>query len=114
MSTVFVNSHLGRAVAFRLPGERQLVIYGTNRPLVGLEMGQLPIGAAYTQEVDQDDWAYVKKTYADLEPLKNGLIYASSDRASAAKQAAEKSELRHGFEPVESASVKVKPAKAGK
>lgn len=110
--TVIVASNHVKTLVFRLPGGRRVSIAGNTAGLVGLPKGQVPAGAYGFTEVAKADWDYIKAGWADFEPIKNGLLFAASDRGRAEDEAKEKAALRNGHEPVEPASAKTEAAKA--
>lgn len=80
--------------------EHTVEFYGNANYLVGKEMGILPIGAyGLTPNVDRDDWEWIKTNHKDNGLIKNGLLFAETS-SKARDAAAERKDLRHGYEPV--------------
>lgn len=79
--------------------EHTVEFYGNANYLVGKEMGILPIGAyGLTPNVDREDWEWIKKNHKDNGLIKNGLLFAETSQ-KARDAAAERKDLRHGYEP---------------
>lgn len=102
--TVVVCSNYPRDLKFMVPDSRgkyqPIVIKGNAVNLVGRDKGIIPIGAyGITTGVPKDAWDWVMKNRPDDEFLKRGLVFASTP-ANARKEAEERSNLRHGYEPI--------------
>jgi hypothetical protein len=109
---VFVALNRASGLKFVMPDGRRVEIAGNAAHLKGLEKGKLPIGAFGLTPVAADDWEYIKETYGALALFKNGLIFAAERKDYALDEAEEKSELRHGLEPVAPEDMKTTPAAA--
>ncbi len=90
-----------QGIKFNLPNNRYVIIKGNAANLKGLKSGILPDGGFGMTVIDRQDWEYIKKTYSTMNVFKNGLIFASNDKASAARQSNEHDEIKSGMEPVE-------------
>lgn len=90
-----------QGIKFNLPNNRYVIIEGNAANLKGLKSGILPDGGFGMTVIDRQDWNYIKKTYSTLNVFKNGLIFSSNDKASAARQSKEHDEIKSGMEPVE-------------
>ena len=90
-----------QGIKFNLPNNRYVIIEGNAAHLKGLKSGILPDGGFGMTVIDRQDWNYIKKTYSTLNVFKNGLIFSSNDKASAARQSKEHDEIKSGMEPVE-------------
>lgn len=90
-----------QGIKFNLPNNRYVIIEGNAAHLKGLKSGILPDGGFGMTVIDRQDWEYIKKTYSTLNMFKNGLIFSSNDKASAAQQSKEHDEIKSGMEPVE-------------
>lgn len=90
-----------QGIKFNLPNNRYVIIEGNAAHLKGLKSGILPDGGFGMTVIDRQDWNYIKKTYSTLNVFKNGLIFSSDDKASAASQSKEYDEIKSGMEPVE-------------
>ena len=111
--TVTVCANIPRDIKFRVldnRGQEQIIlIKGNASKLRGLGSGILPIGAyGITANVPREAWEQIATIYRDDARFKNGLIFASSSR-NARSEAKERKDLRNGFEPIDSKSVKTKP-----
>ncbi len=90
-----------QGIKFNLPNNRYVIIKGNAANLKGLKSGILPDGGFGMTVIDRQDWEHIKKTYSTMNVFKNGLIFASNDKASAARQSNEHDEIKSGMEPVE-------------
>ncbi len=90
-----------QGIKFNLPNNRYVIIKGNAANLKGLKSGILPDGGFGMTVIDRQDWEHIKKTYSTMNVFKNGLIFASNDKASAARQSNEYDEIKSGMEPVE-------------
>lgn len=113
-ATVFVAVNYPQSVKFTVPDKNglpcDLVLNGNATELRGKEMGILPIGAYGVTEVDADAWTYIKRQYAGLPLIKNGLIFAvEKDERYARDAAAERKGERNGFEPIDPNRTNTKP-----
>ena len=80
---------------------QKIVIKGNGTHLKGLASGILAVGAyGITTNVPKEAWEQIKVRYQDDPRIKNGLIFAST-HSKARKEAAERSELRNGLEPID-------------
>lgn len=100
--TVALNRAMG--IQFTMPDGRTVVIEGNAAKLRGLEKGILPVGAYGLTQIAAADWEYIKKTYGQMDVIKNGLMFAAERKADAVDMADERAELRHGLEPVDVAA----------
>lgn len=98
---VFVCSHLHRGLLFDMPDGSRVRIGGVNDALRGKAKGIIATGGGVYTCISADAWAYISKTYAELDPIKHGLIYAEESASRAKAAIREKEELRDGFEPVD-------------
>ena len=103
--TVVVCSNWPTNHVFEVPDNRgnmqRIVIKGNGTHLRGLPSGILAVGAyGITTNVPKEAWEQIKVRYQDDPRIKNGLIFAST-HAKARREAAERSALRNGFEPVD-------------
>ena len=81
--------------------KRAIVFNGNATNLVGKDRGILPIGAyGVTLGVPREAWEWVKTHYQNMELIKNGLLFVSETR-NVRREAEERVDLRHGFEPVD-------------
>ena len=96
---VALNRPLG--LSFRLPDGRKVALNGNGAPLVGKEKGVLPVGTYGLTLINRDAWDYILKTYGEMKVFKNGLCFATNSRAESEQEAASRSDLRNGFEPVD-------------
>lgn len=80
---------------------REIVFKGNAGYLRGKESGILPVGGyGITTNVPAKAWEWLK-SHRPKDPLiKNGLIFASTAK-NARTEAKERTDLRHGFEPVD-------------
>jgi hypothetical protein len=97
-----------------MPDGRIVSIAGSNAGLRGQITGILPVGEFGYTEIAEQDWLYIKKTWAEWRLFKNGPIFAQTKVEGAKAEAKEKAELRHGFEPIDpEKGAKTEPAKDG-
>jgi len=101
---VFVALNHPHGILFKMPANRELVIEGNAAKLRGAEKGVLPVGAFGLTKVAAEDWEYIKKTYAQMRIFQSGLIFAQDHKDKAVDQAEERTEMRHGREPVDTAT----------
>ena len=112
--TVVVALCRAQALDFPMPDGRIVSIAGSNAGLRGQITGILPVGEFGYTEIAEQDWLYIKKTWAEWRLFKNGLIFAQTKVEDARAEAKEKAELRHGFEPIDpERQAKTEPMKAG-
>lgn len=90
-----------QGIKFKLPNNRSVIIAGNATHLRGQKAPVLPVGGFGMTTISTDDWQYIKKTYSTMQIFKSGLIFASSDTASAESQAKEHDEIKSGFEPID-------------
>lgn len=103
--TVVVCSNWPVNHVFEVPDNRgnmqRIVIKGNGTHLRGLPSGILSIGAyGITTNVPKEAWEQILVRYQDDPRIKQGLIFAST-HAKARKEAAERSDLRNGLEPID-------------
>jgi hypothetical protein len=110
--TVFVALNRASGLTFVMPDGRRVEIQGNAASLRGQGKGKLPVGAFGLTPVKADDWEYIKKAYGSLVLFKSGLLFAAERKDYALNEADEKSELRHGLEPVAPEDMKTSPAAA--
>ena len=112
--TVVVALCRAQGLDFPMPDGRIVSIAGSNAGLRGQITGILPVGEFGYTEIAEQDWLYIKKTWAEWRLFKNGLIFAQTKVEDARAEAKEKAELRHGFEPIDpERQAKTEPMKAG-
>lgn len=104
--TVTVCLNYPRNIKYYVPdrnGNKQAIIFNGNATnLRGKDRGVIPIGAyGVTLGVPKEAWDWIQTHYKDSELLKQGLLFASKTR-DVRKEAEERVDLRHGFEPVDS------------
>jgi len=100
-------------IDFRLKSGKTVRIAGNAGHLRGKETGVLPVGAFGFTMVPRAQWEELKAVYGRHPLFRNGLIYASSDRESAADEAADHAGTRSGFEPVDPERTETSPAPVG-
>lgn len=103
---VYVCSHLHRGILFDMPDGKRVRIGGVSDSLRGKAKGIIATGGGVYTKISADEWEYISKTFAELAPIKNGLIYAEDTAARAKAAIREKEELRDGFEPIDPAKTK--------
>lgn len=114
-STVFVAMNYPHNVKFTVPDRDgmmcEIELQGNATELRGKKMGILPVGAYGITEIDAGAWGYIKAKYAGLPLIRSGLIFATerSERYAQAA-AAERKDVRNGYEPVDPKKVTTKPA----
>lgn len=94
------------SVGCKLPSGLHLDHEGVRVTLNGSNSSSIIGGFGLTQ-VEQAFWDAWKKTHADFEPLKQGLIFAQEKENNARAEASDKQALENGFEGID-------PAKPGK
>lgn len=103
-STVLVAYNGVQAQAFDVPmsngTKKRIVIDGNNADLIGKARGELYAGGYGLTAVDKDAWDYIKTNYANWPPIKNGLMFASTEEKVNAEIKA-RTGLKNGFEPLE-------------
>lgn len=103
--TVTVCLNYPRNMKFYVPdkngNKRAIVFNGNATNLVGKDRGILPIGAyGVTLGVPREAWEWIKTHYQNMELIKKGLLFVSETR-DVRREAEERVDLRHGFEPVD-------------
>jgi hypothetical protein len=64
--------------------------------------GKLPVGGfAFTPGVPKAAWLWWADTYRNTAAVKEGRVYAATSESVAKDAAAERGELRHGYEPAD-------------
>lgn len=87
-------------IVFDISNGRKVSLYGSDFHLRGLEKGTLTCGFGKTT-VPADDWEEVLQAYGKMPHFTNGTLVYEKDFASAEDSADEKSEVKHGLEPVD-------------
>ena len=103
--TVSICLNYPRDIKFYVPNSRgdktAVIFYGNAGNLKGKDRGILPIGAnGVTIGVPREAWNWIKEHYPDNELIKQGLLFEANSR-NIRKEAEERSDLRHGFEPID-------------
>lgn len=102
-NTVVVAYNGVQAQKFEVPDSngilRAVIINGNNTDLIGKRQGELYPGGYGLTVVDADAWSWIKTTYAEWPPIKNGLMFASTAE-NVKDEATEKKDLKNGFEPL--------------
>ena len=99
--TVCVALNHPTGIKFIMPDGRKVVFNGNATPLIGKEVGKLPIGAYGLTIVKADDWDYITHQYGGMKIFKNGLCFATRRSNDAKAEAEDRDDLRHGLEPVD-------------
>lgn len=81
-----------------------VTINGNNTPLIGKASGALGVGGYGLTAVDADAWEWIKTNYANWAPIKNGLMFASTEE-KVEDAAKERKGLRNGFEPLKKSAI---------
>ena len=76
--TVVVALCRAQGLDFPMPDGRIVSIAGSNAGLRGQITGILPVGEFGYTEIAEQDWLYIKKTWAEWRLFKNGLIFAQT------------------------------------
>ena len=102
---VVVALNRAQGVTFRLFKDGQeykrIGIKGSADSLRGERKGIIPVGAFGYTTIDAADWAEIKRQYGSMQIFQSGLIFAAETLNRVEDEAEEKSELRHGTEPVD-------------
>lgn len=111
--TVIVCANLLQDQMFRLPGGRTVTLKGVKSSHLVDPDGHPALGQYGRTSLREDDWNTLIKLYGTMEIFTRGLVFAQADTASADDEAADRSELRNGLEPVDvekDARIKSSPA----
>lgn len=109
--TVCVALNHPFGIKYIMPDGREVVLNGNASHLIGKETGKLPVGAFGLTIVKEDDWKYITETFGNQKIFKNGLCFATRKKAYSEEEAADREDLRTGFEPVDITKTKTKEAK---
>ena len=109
-NTVIVALNHPHGIHFALPNGKRVTVKGNATSLRGKEKGSIPAGAFGLTPVEADVWAYIEKTYGNMDIFKNGLILAQDSKSRAQDAADERMETRHGREPVDPTKTKTQEA----
>lgn len=99
---VYVYANLPSGQIFALPDGRRVEIAGVpvnrlqtpeGKPLGGGLYGKTRIGTA--------DWEAVERIYGGMGMFRHGLVFAAANELDGQREAASRSELRHGLEPID-------------
>lgn len=107
---VMVCLNWAHDLKYRLSKGRTVTLNGAAHPLIGKTKGALPVGEFGMTMLSAAEWEELQKTYGKTDRFVNGLVFVSSDKASAMDEAEDKTELRHGLEPVDPKTAKTKKA----
>lgn len=105
--TLMVCMNWAHDLIYRLGDGREVRLNGAAH---GMTKGALPVGEFGMTWLSTKDWEDLQKMYGKTDRFKNGFIYAATDKVSAADEAEEKADLRHGLEPVDTTKTKTKKA----
>ena len=108
-STVTVALNYPTGINFEI-GTRRIRIAGNGERLKGKEQGVIVPGGYGLTTISASDWEAIKAKYGKMRIFSKGLIFASSSKADAEDEAEEKSELRNGYEPVDTKKTATKEA----
>lgn len=111
--TVFVALNRVNGIKFALANGERVLINGNGAPLVGREMGVIPIGGYGLTEISREAWEYIEKTYGCMEIFQNGLIFATDKRGDTEMESVNRRSLRHGLEPIDPEKTVTTAVKAG-
>jgi hypothetical protein len=106
---VYVLANLETGQSFRLSGGRTVTIEGM--PVSNLKKpdgGFFPGGKYGVTKVDAAAWAEIVKTYGKMKMFVNKLVFAAPTLERGKAMARELGGLRHGLEPVDPNSSRVK------
>lgn len=96
---------------FRMPDGRRVELNGNGQSLIGKDKGILPIGTSGETIIKRSDWEYILKHFGGMKIFKNGLCFATRTRHDSRIEAASRSDLRNGLEPVDPTRTATKEAK---
>jgi hypothetical protein len=88
-------------IGCKLPSGLHLDHEGKRVTLNGSNSSNIIGGYGLTHNVDQAFWEAWKKTHADFEPLKQGLIFAQEKENNARAEAEDKQAIENGFEGID-------------
>lgn len=111
--TVTVCANLPRDTVFevvdRSGNVQEILIKGNAGKLRGKVAGILPVGAfGITLNVPAEAWKQIQQNFKDDNRFKSGLIF-STTASKARKEAAERKDLRNGYEPIDPEKTKTHP-----
>ena len=110
---VYVYANLPSGQIFTLPGGVTVAIKGVPASLLRGPDGERLKGGKYgVTRVKRADWEAVLRLYGGMGLFREGLIFAANGEYDGAKEAEVRRDMRHGLEPLdpESRKVKTRPA----
>ncbi len=113
---VYVFANLESGQSFVLPSGEVVTIQGMSvSSLRRPEGGFYPGGKYGITPVDAAKWAEVVRVYGKMKMFESGLVFAAETIERGQAMARERGGLRHGFEPIDPTSrrVKTKPVPQG-
>lgn len=110
---VAMNAPTDRIVILKTPnGDKDVYLKCGNSHLRGKREGVLTIGEYGYTEILRSDWEEIVKQRGKTKIFENGLIFACDTMEEATKEAASRTILRHGVEPVSPNKMNTQPGKA--